>query len=71
VNDSTDRRAPLRFRSGEEKQAAVEFAVTIRGFDSLNAYFMYLYRQDKRQYREALPSAETQMAAYNAEAAED
>lgn len=54
-----DRRAELAFRNADEKQAAVTFATT-RGFDSLNAYMLWLYRQDhKANSGERLASLET------------
>jgi hypothetical protein len=42
-----ERRYHLNFRTSEEKQDAADFSKT-RGFESLNAYMLYLYRQDKR-----------------------
>lgn len=51
--DDDQRRAQLRFHSAGEKREAVEFA-TGRGFDSLNSYFLYLYRQDKQKHTAVL-----------------
>lgn len=65
--DDDQRRAQLRFHSAGEKREAVEFA-TGRGFDSLNSYFLYLYRQDKQKDSPAKVNALSMPAEQQTEA---
>lgn len=48
--NSTERRErefSIYFRNAKEKQDAKEWA-ELQGHDSLNGYFLYLFRQDKK-----------------------
>jgi hypothetical protein len=59
-----DQRSELRFRNADEKQAAIRWA-TKQGHQSLNAYFMWLYRQDVLKNTAKPTPAESQQSQQN------
>jgi hypothetical protein len=67
ATEKTARKVSVYFRNSDEKNAAVEWA-NGQGYQSLNAYFLFLWRQDKRN---ATPVLKPELSAYRAEAHED
>lgn len=62
TKDKAGRRFPVLFGSPKEKDEAAEFATNVRGCQSLNAYLLQLWRNDKREHEKLIPGASGELA---------